>query len=381
MTAVTLTAAMRANLLSLQGTAQLMGQTQFRLSTGNKINSALDNPSSFFAAQGLNNRAGDLAALLDGMGQAVQTLKAADEGIKGLTKLVEQAKAVAQSARSDASGNASITGTHSFTAAEMADMDTVAGVTADDAFTITVGSTVSAPVVVAANSTMATLLTNLNAITGVKAELVSDTGNSGQFFLKISSTGGQTLDITETVGNLGADFGLSLALTGTTPANKAANEASYATLLTQINQYIKDTGYRGVNLLNGDTLKTTFNEGGTASLSVAGTTRNASGLGLNAADFSLTSTIDTNLSEISTALATLRSDASNYGNNLSVIQTRQDFTTNLVNVLKDGASALTIADKNEEGANMLALQTSQQLGIQALSLASQANQSVLRLFQ
>jgi flagellin-like hook-associated protein FlgL len=358
-----------------------MGSTQFKLATGNKVKSALDNPSSFFAAQGLNNRAGDLSALLDGMGQSVQALKAADEGIKGLTKLVEQAKAIAQSARSDASGNASITGTHSFTAAEMADLDTVAGMTANDTFTVSVAGAAATTITVAANETMATMLGDLNAITGINAELVSDSANAGQFFLKISTTGGESLDLGNGVGVPATDFGLSLALTNPTPANQTTNEASYATLLTQIDEYIADTGYRGVNLLNGDTQTTTFNEDGSSSLSVSGTLRDSGGLGLGVADFSNTTTIDANLDEIAAALTTLRTDASGYGNNLSVIQTRQDFTTNLINVLKDGATALTIADKNEEGANMLALQTSQQLGIQALSLASQANQSVLRLFQ
>ncbi|MFH1158363.1 MAG: hypothetical protein V1721_05705, partial [Pseudomonadota bacterium] len=111
MTEVTLTSAMRANLLSLQGTAVLMGQTQFRLATGNKVNSALDNPTSFFAAQSLNNRASDLSSLLDGMGQNIQVLKAASQGIDGLSALVNQAKAVAQTAQSQATGGAMFTGT------------------------------------------------------------------------------------------------------------------------------------------------------------------------------------------------------------------------------------------------------------------------------
>jgi len=228
---------------------------------------------------------------------------------------------------------------------------------------------------------MATLMTDINAVTGASAELVADSASPGQFFLKISTTGGESLDLAEVTGTPATDYGLSLALTNPTPANQADNEASYATLLAQIDQYIEDTGYRGTNLLNADTLTTTFNEDGTSSLSVAGTLRDSGGLGLNAADFDTTTTIDVNLDEIEAAISALRTDASKYGNNLSVIQTRQDFTTNLINVLKDGASALVIADKNEEAANMLALQTSQQLGTQALSLASQANQSVLRLFQ
>jgi flagellin-like hook-associated protein FlgL len=275
MTAVTLTAAMRANLLSLQNTATLMGATQFRLATGLKVNSALDNPASFFAAQGLNNRAGDLASLLDGMGQSVQTLKAADEGIKGLTTLVNQAKAVAQEANSRAVG--------------------------DD---------------------------------------VSDLATS------------------------------------------------YTDLLAQIDSFITDTGYHGVNLLNGDTLTTQFNEDNSSTQDVTGVTYDAAGLGLTtgaaafgAGGVKVQATVDGEIDNISAALTDLRNTARDFGNSLSVIQTRQDFTANLVNVLKDGASALTIADKNEEAANMLSLQTSQQLGIQALSLASQANQSVLRLFQ
>ncbi|MBR2884272.1 MAG: hypothetical protein IKB93_05705, partial [Clostridia bacterium] len=98
MSNISLTASMRSNLLSLQNTQKLMDQTQERLSTGNKVNSAIDNPSSYYTAQALNNRASDLSALLDSMGQAIQTIKAADEGIKAITEFAEQAKAVAQSA-------------------------------------------------------------------------------------------------------------------------------------------------------------------------------------------------------------------------------------------------------------------------------------------
>ena len=78
--------------------------------------------------------------------------------------------------------------------------------------------------------------------------------------------------------------------------------------------------------------------------------------------------------------AKLRDMASEFGNNYSIVQTRQDFTENLINVLEEGADNLTLADMNEESANMLALQTRQQLAINSLSLASQAAQSVLSLF-
>ena len=96
---ITLTASMRSNLLSLKNTTDLMGMTQERLSTGLKVNSAIDNPSSYYTAQSLNNRANDLSSLMDSMTQGIQTVKAANEGIEAITSLVEQAKSVANSAR------------------------------------------------------------------------------------------------------------------------------------------------------------------------------------------------------------------------------------------------------------------------------------------
>src|SRR5687768_1309711 len=105
---VTLTAALRSNLLSLQGTQRLLDQTQIRLATGRKVNSALDDPNAFFASQSLNFRASDLGRLLDGIGQAVQVLKSADEGIQTITSFLEQAQAITQEAlqQANASGGA-----------------------------------------------------------------------------------------------------------------------------------------------------------------------------------------------------------------------------------------------------------------------------------
>ena len=95
---ISLTASMRSNLLSLQQTQSLMDTTQERLSTGKKVNSAIDNPSSYYTAQSLTNRASDLSSLLDSMGQAVQTIQAANEGIEAITEFASQAKAIATSA-------------------------------------------------------------------------------------------------------------------------------------------------------------------------------------------------------------------------------------------------------------------------------------------
>ena len=105
MSQISLTASMRSNLLSLQNTSKLMSQTQERLSSGKKVNSAIDNPSSYYTAQSLTNRASDLSGLLDSMGQAVSTIKAANEGIESITTFVEQAKAVATSAVDTADAN------------------------------------------------------------------------------------------------------------------------------------------------------------------------------------------------------------------------------------------------------------------------------------
>ncbi len=126
-----------------------------------------------------------------------------------------------------------------------------------------------------------------------------------------------------------------------------------------------------------------FNEDGSSSLTIKGVTFTSDGLGISALsgdEFQDDAAIQATLDELDAALTTLRTQASTFGSDLSVVETRQDFTKNLINVLESGAGGLTLADTNEEGANMLALQTRQQLSTVALSLASQADQSVLRLF-
>lgn len=270
---VTLTAALRTNLLSLQGTQKLLDQTQLRLATGKKVNSALDNANSFFASQSLTNRANDLSRLLDGIGQAVQTLKAADEGITTMTAFLEQMQAVAQEAldQSNAAGGA--------------------------------------------------------------------------------------------------------------PADQTSLEASYDELISQVDSLAPDAGYRGTNLLDSGDLTVTFNEDGSSELTVTGVDFTTGGdLNISAADFSDATAAQAALDEISDALDLARAQARTFGTNLNIIQTREDFTNNLINTLKEGSDKLVLADNNEEGAKLLALQTQQQLGITSLSLASQAQQSVLSLF-
>ncbi|AXS41219.1 hypothetical protein [Breoghania sp. L-A4] len=103
MSDITLSAGVRQNLLSLQNTADLMALTQNRLATGKKVNSALDNPTSFFTASSLQARSNDLSALLDGMSNGIKTLEAADNGLTSITKTLESMKSTLSQARQDKS--------------------------------------------------------------------------------------------------------------------------------------------------------------------------------------------------------------------------------------------------------------------------------------
>jgi len=171
-------------------------------------------------------------------------------------------------------------------------------------------------------------------------------------------------------------------LVGKAAAQLANFEKEFNNIREQITQLVSngDTGYRGTNLLNGNDLLTVFNENRTSNLTTEGVNFTAEGLGLSEANFARADTVDAALAEAREALNTIRDFGSTLANDLSVIQTRQTFTTELINTLKEGSAKLVDADQNEEGAKLLALQTRQSLGVTALSLASQSQQSILRLF-
>jgi flagellin-like hook-associated protein FlgL len=266
---IMLAGGMRGNLASLQLVAALQARTTERLSTGKRVNSAVDDPSAYFAAQNHLSRASDLAARKDSMGEAIQAVRAATDGIDSLIALIEQAKGLTASAR---------------------------GASAEDRQTLA---------------------------------------------------------------------------------------AQFDDLRTQIDQLAGDSGYRGTNFLNGDSLTVEFNEDGDSNLTIVGFDATTGGdLAIDAAanDWAADTDIDEAVTDLDAALATLRTQAKTLATNLSVVTTRQQFTTDLIITLTTGADNLTAADQNEEGANMLALQTRQQLGIVALSLSSQSQQSILRLF-
>lgn len=374
---ISLTASMRSNLLSLQQTQDLMDMTQERLSTGKKVNSAIDNPSSYYTAQSLTNRASDLNALLDSMGQGIQTIQAANEGIEAITEFVQQAKAIANTARD----NATIKGTTSsgtYAAADDKKNITVKieGV-ADQDIGVTLKNT---DTLEQAATKIATALNNgTDGVKDAEDTVIGGftaTVENGQ--IKISNSKGIVANVSGTIS--GITFNGEIGNSTRTTSMKQYNE-----ILDQIDQLAKDSGYKGVNLLQGNSLKVVFNEDRSSYLTINGTFADTSDEGLKisrAEDWTNpdNEAIDASISELENAITSLRNMASEFGNNYSIVENRENFTESLINVLEEGSDKLTLADMNEESANMLALQTRQQLAINSLSLASQAAQSVLSLF-
>jgi flagellin len=233
-------------------------------------------------------------------------------------------------------------------------------------------------------SRLSELDTALSGLTGVTADV---TGTALSFSVA-SSASQNSLALTGSTGvttALGISNGTSNGVASVSVANatRTSLQADYNDVLSQIDQLAKDSSYNGVNLLNGDDLKVVFNELGTSSLTITGVSYSSTGLGLSTVTgtyFQDDANVDTTIAAADTALASLRTQASKFGSNLTTVQTRQDFTKNLISTLQTGADALVLADTNEEAANLLALQTRQQLSSTALSLASQADQAVLRLF-
>ena len=454
---ISLTASMRSNLLSLQNTQSLMDLTQNRLSTGKKVNSAIDNPSSYYASQSLTNRASDLSALLDSMGQAIQTIKAANEGIESITSFAQQAKAIVSSAR-DIPGNYD---KYSITSKEVgeADLDigdtivvdsredmseftmtlsdgdanatfdvyidgkketvTMAGTLADDkaaaadataklqalGLVVEKGAT-DGEITVRSKDASDIYWTNTGLTADDSAAVVvtladGDFENSATLSNKLTTAlgtkatvevDGDTISIMAKdkefiVSGNGAD---ELGISGDRPAGDAKSPVeeriSYAqqfdTILKQIDELAQDSGYKGINLLQDNDLKVIFNEYRTSELIVKGADASSRGLSIASSidNWQKDADLEASLQQVETAISNLRTMASEFGTNYSIIQSREDFTESIINVLVEGSDKLVLADMNEESANMLALQTRQQLAINSLSLASQASQSVLKLF-
>jgi flagellin-like hook-associated protein FlgL len=375
MSDIVLSSAIRANLLSLQNTASSIGTTQQRLSTGLKVNSALDNPIDYFTASSLNATAGNLGNLLDAVSNAVQTVQAANNGITSITKLVQSAQAIVGQAQQSAASTAVDTGT-------------VSGLTAASSFAVASGHTITisdgtstATVTSTGNVTVQQILTAVNSTPGlnVNAEL------SANGSLQLEATGANAITVggSASAGEL-AQFGLTAATTaaGSVNATRSSLATQYNQVLAQIDQLSTDSGFNGVNLLAGQSLQVVFNVSRTSSLALSGVTFNSAGLGISQAanNFQTNTSLANASSQLTASLTSLQNQAASFGTNLSVIQIRQSFTSATINTLQTGASNLTLADTNQEGANLLALQTRQSLAETALSLAAQSQNSVLRLF-
>jgi flagellin len=415
---IVLTAAVRQNLLSLQGTAELLSTTQTRLATGKKVNSALDNPTNFFTAAGLDARASDISNLLDSIGNGVQVLQAADTGISSLQKLVDTAKSIASQSLQQPVGystkaNIQFTGTGVpsgpgvATSADLTTSKLNGGVftftnSAGTAATITVGTSPSAfnPVTKTAtvqsiaqlNQALADAGVNLSAIiTGPDSITFTSTNDgAGQVITGTAAPAAPTaLDAINISANA-AGGGAGGAVVAAVP--DPASQTARATLVTQYNQIItqltttaQDASFNGINLLDGNSLKMIFDETGKSTLTIAGVTFNPAGLGLASlspgVDFTDNVLTQKVLTALNNASLTLRTQASAFGANLSIVQIRQDFSKKIINVLQTGSANLTLADSNEEAANSQALSTRQSIAVSALSLANQSQQSVLQLLR
>ena len=240
--------------------------------------------------------------------------------------------------------------------------------------------------VTGAVKTVDALVSEINANTGLKDKIRASNDN-GKLRIENLATEDLTLAGVGTDGEIDGTAG-----TGVIDGNEVRTNLvqQFNALRDQLDKLADDASFNGINLLRGDKLKLTFNETGTSTIDIQAkdadgnaTSVNATTLGISTvvdSNFDTDATLDAKLSTLSDALGSLRSQASGFGSNLSIVQNRQEFTKATINTLQTGADNLVLADSNEEAANLLALQTRQQLSSTALSLASQADQAVLRLF-
>ena len=374
MSDITLSSGIRQNLLSLQQTSADLTTTQEQLATGKKVNSAADNPSSYFTSQNLTNSANSLSALLDQIGQGQQTINAATDGLTGISSLLQQALATVQQAQqASPTTAAAVTGTVALTT-----------VNAGGNLVLNVGAS-SYTVSITASKSISAIEAQINGTTGLGSAgaLTASDDGSGHLVLTANSP---SASVTVASGAEATALGLSSTPVYGQSATRSTLQTNYNGLLTQINQLAGDATYNGINLLNGDNLTINFNQSASSSLTIQGVTFNSSGLSLSSiagtggASFQNNSTLTSTVTALNAAIGTVQSQTETFGTNSGVIGTRQTFTTNLINTLQTGAANLVAVDQNQASADLLTEQTQQQLEISALSIANQANQSVLKLF-
>jgi len=385
MSDVTLSAAVRSSLLSLQSTTSLVERTQGRLSTGLKVASAIDDPVAFFQAKSLSDRSFDFNEKKDGIDQGISTVTAALGGLESIESIVRQLKGVASSLKS-------ATGTQ-FTdlVTQYSTLRSQIGALASDASyqgTNLVDNTSESLAVSFSDQTSSQLTISAanSQETGLGIEAVaiaSDTSFTYSAASQITVTDGGTITVT-------------YQGTGVTYAEGSGATVSYGTASIAFVFATNTAAVETTTLTQGQILTITLGSeigsgagttGGFVSLGSSGATAatalkiNTTGEVTNFVAEGVTSTIDALTTQLDSALTTLRARSQTLGSNVALLQTRLDFTSSYVNTLDSGAGKLTLADLNEEGANLLALQTRQQLGISALAFAGQAEQGILGLFR
>lgn len=392
---VSLSSGMRGALFTLQNNQQAVQQAQLRLATGKRVSSALDNPNSYFRAASLTSRATNLQSLLDDMNQATQVLQATSKGMDSIKSLISSAQGLVGKA-SQAGQNNTLTGT--LTTPLKAEDEVVGDVGMVSAKKIQLsvdGGTAVDVATLSATTTVQDVINGINSNTtlnpngsgtSVKAALVG--GN-----IQITSTSGKTVELRsdDTDANLqklvGAKTaeGIAVVAAGTdfVDTTRKSLSSQFDEILKQIDQTIQDAGYNGINLLQGGDLKVTFNETGTSSINVKSVNYTANGeLGIANATNSFISNDDVDVASANLKRASdlIASQAAIFAANQTVIQNRTTFTNAMIQTLNAGADALTMADQNEESANLLALNTRQSLAQTTLALASQADAAITRLF-
>jgi flagellin-like hook-associated protein FlgL len=376
MSDIVLSGAVRANLSALQSVTGLIEAAQKRLATGKRINSPLDDPTRYFAANALSTRASALNSLLDSVSSAYQAVETANAGITALTDLVENAQSIVTQAQQNTGTTATYTGT-------------VAGLTLASSFTVDTGDTftINDGTVTATATAAGGVLTvqqivdavNNHATLKVKASLTSD----GRLLFQATGTNTIVRGGSTSSGEK-LQFGLSSGTTaaGTLNTTRTGLATQFDQIRIQIDQMASDSSYKGVNLLTGGNLSVVFNESGTSSFTITGVTVDSNGLGVAAATNAFQTEKDINdaLADMTAALSTLKAQATSFSANLSVIKIRQDFMNGLIETLNAGADDLVLADINEEGANLLVLQSRQDLLTTVLSLAAQSSNNILSRF-
>jgi len=374
---ILLSTGVRNNLLALQNTADLISRTQTRLATGKRVNSALDDAFNFFTSAAFQSRATDLSFLLSGMDIAIKTLEAADKGISTIKTLVENAEASARQALTSERTTAGLSGT-------------VGGLTGTSTFStasnhvlsIHDGTTTATFTAGATAVSVQQILDAVNNAAGLRIK--ASLNDAGQVLLE--ATGTNTINVTGsmavTASVVGIGIGQTTVAAGTLNSTRSSLAAQFDAIRVQINGLATDAGFNGVSLLNSQSLKVVFNEEATTSLTLNGVNATATGIGITGTTNTWQTSVDikTSITLADNAAVTLKNFATTYSNNNQIVLARQDFTKNLIKSLESGAEQLVLADTNEEGANLLALQTRQQLSSTALALSAQNDQAILRLF-